>query len=178
MNVEQELKVQAWMDGELSEAEARQMADFTNADRAAQALANELRMAKAILAGNEPERKLPESPEFYWSKIQREIERHENAARAEARPVSWLLAWRRWLAPLSGVALIAFLTVFSTNIFRSSVGDEGMNYLVEVENLSDHVSSISYKSHSEKMFVVYLYPKDAEAEGNADSEPLDDTVIQ
>ena len=35
------------------------------------ALADELRMTRAVLAGNEPERAVPESREFYWSKVRR-----------------------------------------------------------------------------------------------------------
>lgn len=178
MNMEQQLRVQAWLDGELPEAEARRVEGMVNGDLQAQSLVAELRMTKTTLAGNEPELKLPESREFFWGKIQREIERLDKAAEVEARPAFWLMNWRRWMAPLSGIALIAFFSLLSINIFRQPLGDDGVNYLVEVENLSEHVSSISYKSQSENMFVVYLYNKDQEAEIDPEAEPVDDTVIQ
>ena len=177
MNTEQQLKVQAWVDGELPEAEARRIEGLVNGDQQAQALVTELRMTKTTLAGHETELTLPESREFFWGKIQREIERLDKAA-VESRPTSWVLDWRRWMAPLSGVALIAFFSLLSINIFRQPLGEDGANYLVEVENLSEHVGSISYRSQSENMFVVYLYNKDQEAEIDPEADPVDDTVIQ
>jgi hypothetical protein len=177
MNLEQELKLQAWVDGELSEREAREIAALAETDPAARALAGELRIAKSFLAGNEPEVKLPESREFYWSKIEREIERADKVA-AGAPQLSWVQAWRRMLAPLSGVVLVAFLSVVSLNLFHQGEVDDGLKYMVEVENLSDDVASISYKSQSENMFVVYLYDKDRDVEKDADLEPMDDAVIQ
>src|SRR5262245_34104853 len=112
MNMEQQLKVQAWLDGELPEAEARQIEGLVNGDQQAQALVTELRTTKSTLAGNEPQLTLPESREFFWGKIQREIERLDKAA-VKSRPTPWVLDWRRWMAPLSGVALIAFFSLLS-----------------------------------------------------------------
>jgi len=177
MNVERQLKLQAWVDGELPEAEARQVAELIGRDREAQAVVDELRMAKTILAHNEPELKLPERGEFYWSKIQREIQRLEKAE-TESRPISWTFSWRRLLAPLSGMALIAFLSVLSLNLFHNTEGDDGLKHLVEVENLSEHVGSISYKSQAANMFVVYLYNKEQEPEKDPELEPMDDMLIQ
>ncbi len=177
MNVERQLKLQAWVDGELPDGEARQVADFVNGDKEAQAIVGELRMAKTLLAHNEPEVKLPESGEFYWSKIKREIERLEKAELA-SRPGLWIFSWRRLLAPLSGMALIAFLSVVSLNLVHENAGDESLKHLVEVENLSEHVGSISYRSQSENMFVVYLYNKEQETEKDPELEPMDETIIQ
>jgi anti-sigma factor RsiW len=177
MNLDQQLKLQAWVDGELPEAEARQVAAFVQQHREAQALVGELRVTHAFLAGNEPEAKLPESGDFYWSKIQRAIEREEKAA-ARSPGASWTLAWRRLMAPLSGVALIVFLSILSLNIFQRQAADDSASYLVEVENLSEDIGSISYRSQSENMFVVYLYKKDQEMENDPAAEPIDDTFLQ
>jgi hypothetical protein len=176
MNVERQLELQAWVDGELPESQARRVADLVALDQSAQAMVAELRLTQSILSGNEPERKLSDSREFYWSKIQRGIELAEKAADRESSE-GWLLSWRRLWMPLSGVAVIAFLSVVSLNLFHQKA-DDSMRYLVEVENLSEEVGSISYKSQSENMFVVYLYNKDQEAESAPDLEPMDDTVIQ
>ena len=177
MNLEQQLRLQAWVDGELSDGEARQVADLIASDESARALVGELRIAKTFLVGNEPEVKFPESPDFFWSKVRREIERVENVP-AEAPRVSWVHAWRRMLAPLSGVALVAFLSVVSLSVFQRGEIDDSMKYMVEVENLSEDVGSISYKSQSENMFVVYLYDKDQETEKETELEPTDDSVLQ
>lgn len=177
MNVDQQLKLQAWVDGELPEAEARQVAALVDSDKQAQSLVAELRLAQSIFAGNEPEVKLPESRDFYWSKIQREIERCEKAATPAATSVSWAFAWRRLLTPLAGVAVVAFLSVVSLNLFHQKA-DDSLRYLVEVEDLSEEVGSISYKSQSENMFVVYLYNKDQEPKVAPELMPVDDTVLQ
>ena len=177
MNLEQQLKLQAWVDGELPEVEAREVAAFVQKHNDAQALVGELRVTSAFLAGNELEATLSESGDFYWSKIQRQIEQEEKAA---ARPpgVSWTFAWRRLMAPLSGIALIAFLSILSLNVFQRQSVDDSAKYLVEVENLSEDIGSISYRSQSENMFVVYLYKKDQEAEADPEAEPVDDTFPQ
>ena len=177
MNLEQQLKLQAWVDGELTEGEAREVAAFVQKHNDAQALVGELRVTNAFLAGNELEATLPESGDFYWSKIRREIEREEQAG-ARAAAVSWAFAWRRLIAPLSGVALVAFLSILSLNVFQRQSVDDGAKYLVEVENLSEDIGSISYRSQSENMFVVYLYKKDQEAEADPEAEPVDDLLLQ
>lgn len=175
MNVEQQLNLQAWVDGELPDAEAKRLTSLVEKDEDARALVAELRLTQSILRGNEPQPKLGETREFYWSKIQREIERTDKAAASTS--TSWVFTWRRLLAPLSGVAVVAFLSVVSLNIFHHNA-DDSMRYLVEVENLSEDIGSISYKSQAENMFVVYLYNKDQEAESAPELEPVDDTVIQ
>src|SRR5262245_49184294 len=110
MNEDQLLQLQAWMDGELPAEEARRVEALLRTSPEAEALASELRMTKGFLAGNEPEAKVPETRDFYWSKIRREIERTEAAESAAASPApapAWLLSWRRFLAPLSGLAMVA-----------------------------------------------------------------------
>jgi hypothetical protein len=174
MNWDQKLKLQAWMDGELSEGEARQVAAFVEGDRDAQAIVAELRVTRSFLTGNEPETKLAEGRDFYWSKIRRDIEHLDRAAELEPSRTQWWVAWRRLLAPVSGLALIAFVSVLSINLFNRSPVSESLQHLVEVENLSDEIDSISYKSQSENMFVVYLYAKEQAADNDADMEPMDD----
>lgn len=156
------------------------MTALVEQDVEARALASELRMTHGFLVGNELEVKLPESVDFHWSKIRREIERQEAAGVApQGRGVDWLAAARRFLAPLSGVALVAFVSVVSLNLFNAGKVDDPSRQLVETESLSEHVGSISYKSQAENMFVVYLYDKDTVAsDADVDVEPTDDMVIQ
>src|SRR4051812_42266364 len=105
MNQDLELTIQALLDGELSSREAGQLERLLATDAEARALCAELKMTKTVLAGNEPELKLPETREFYWSKIQRQIE-HAEVAEPVARTPFWL-TWRRYFAPLGGVAIVA-----------------------------------------------------------------------
>src|SRR5579859_1055327 len=105
MDYEAQLRVQAYLDGELPEGEARQVANRLAQDREAVALLAELRQTRQALAGFEAGIRLPESEEFYWSKIKRQIER-EQPAEAPARAASlWAVRLRRWLMPAAGLAV-------------------------------------------------------------------------
>ena len=109
MNRDLHLKLQACLDGELPEAEARELGEVLGRDAEANALLAELRNTRSALAGFEAEVKLPESREFYWSKIKREIQRLEKPE--PARPaISLWTAWRKSLVPL-GVAVVFVLGV-------------------------------------------------------------------
>jgi len=79
MKSEFALKVQAYLDGELSEREARRVAEELRSEPEAQALLAELRNTTSALRENEPTVALPESREFFWGKIEREITRAEAA---------------------------------------------------------------------------------------------------
>jgi anti-sigma factor RsiW len=115
MNTELQWKLSAWLDGELPEREAREVATLVQADANAAALVAELRHTCAALQTGEPEVKLPESREFYWSKIRREIERQEAASlTASAAPVSWLAQLRRWLVPAGAVAALVLVGLFAS----------------------------------------------------------------
>src|SRR5690242_17117357 len=100
MDYEVQLKIQAYLDGELPEAEACELANLLARDKEAIALHNELRNTRQALSGAEVGIELPESREFFWSKIKREVERLEAAADAPAETApSIFAAWRRLLIP-------------------------------------------------------------------------------
>jgi anti-sigma factor RsiW len=112
MDHEKQLKLQAFLDEELSEADANEVASWLAKDQEATLLLAELRNTRQSMARFETGIRLPESREFYWSKIKREIERLEPAAaRPEPVRTSWLAAWRKFLIPAGAMAalLIAFL---------------------------------------------------------------------
>jgi len=181
MNEEQLLQLQAWVDGELPEGEARQIEKQLETDAEARALADELKMTKAFLVGNEPEHVVTDSREFYWSQIQRRIEREAaTTASASARSEShhWTHTWRRFLAPVAGFAVVVFLTVLGLNLYQRPKIDDNLQHLVEVENLDEHTGSIAYKSQSENMFVVYLYNKESESTGDDEFDMAEDSVLQ
>lgn len=151
MNQELALKYQAFVDGELSESEARRMAQVLESNADARALVAELRNSKAMLSGNEPEVTLPESREFYWGRIQRQIECMEREP-VDAPAGRWraaLAGWRRFVAPLAGVAVITFLGMVAVRFYNPEPAD----YLAEIENLSEESTAYSFRSGN--MFVVW-----------------------
>lgn len=154
------LKYQAFVDGELSEREARSVVQAIERDPEAQALVAELRATKAILAGNQPEVTMPETPEFFWNKVRREIERcaAESAGVPQPRWAVALAGWRRFVAPLAGVAVIAFLAIGAVKFFSPKQVDDYLQHLAEIENLSEHSTSFSFRS--DNMFVVWVQEKD------------------
>ena len=105
MKDELELKLQAWLDGELSAAEAEQMQRLAASNSEAGRVLAELRLVKNAFAQGEPKMAFPETREFYWSKIQRQIRRE--ASPAPAPVLSWSGYARRWLAPVAGVGAVA-----------------------------------------------------------------------
>ncbi len=112
MEYEEQLKLQAYLDGELPEAEARAFADQLARDPEAGALLQELRQTRDTVAGFEKEIRVPESREFYWSKIQREIRRQELSREEPSVPVpAWMLLLRRILMPATAIAVLAFLVL-------------------------------------------------------------------
>ena len=126
------------------------------------------------MADGELEVKLPEGREFYWNKIQGALERAEPL---NSRPMpGFLVAWRRLLAPLAGVALVAFLTVYSFKTYDGVGVDEPKHHLAVVENLSEHTGAYSFRSQSENMFVVWIYDRSDEAAG--ETEPTNETIDQ
>jgi anti-sigma factor RsiW len=156
INHETELKLQAYLDGELSADEAKGIADLLGRDAGAEELYQQLRMARSILAGNELERKLPEPPEFYWSKIRRQIERLESTQTdglAEPTPSRW---WTRFLAP---AGVLAALAVFVAVALLNPEG--GGSFLAlddshDIETPLEETSSFSFRSEAAAMTVVWV----------------------
>src|SRR5262245_11134807 len=114
---EAQLKLQAYLDGELPEAEAREVAKWLAEDQDAVGLLAELRNTRQALAGFERVMPLPESREFFWSKIEREIARQdsrEGSERAQPR----FAGWRRLFAPAFALAMLILGGVGLNQHFR------------------------------------------------------------
>ncbi|HSU53995.1 MAG TPA: hypothetical protein VLT36_08065 [Candidatus Dormibacteraeota bacterium] len=165
---EQQLKLQAYLDGELPEAEARAVAEWLSRDEGAMALAAELGQTTEALGGFEEGIRLPESREFYWSKIQRQIEREEAPAASPVRAVSWAASLRRLLVPATGLAVAALLLLvvnhesgpgFAENKAETALQDSG---------------AFTYHDDSAGATLVWLsYPAENEIADNNDLDSLD-----
>ena len=133
MDKQTQLDLQALLDGELPEAKAREMTARVARDAEAGNLLAELRNTREALTGFEPVRKLPESREFYWSKIEREINRRQSATeRTGAASVFALL--RRFLMPASAVAALGICVTVA--VVQSGISGNPDGVFVSYEALT------------------------------------------
>ena len=154
-----ELKLQALLDVELDARETREVGTLLAQDAQSAALIQELRWMKAAVAGNEAEVKLPETREFYWSKIERTIAVEERRAAAALAERAW---WLKFLYPASGLAaMVAVMFVISGG--RTSDG-------AATESVPEDVNVVSFRSESEQMSVVYV------ADENGNFSPVSQEV--
>ena len=151
-----QLKVQAYLDNELSPGEARKISEWISSDPEARGLYTELKQTKEIVATNEPVAKLDDSRDFYWSKIERAIA----TAERETPPSTARSWWLRLLAPAAGVAALfaLLLSVIDRDgqpvKFVPSVASASQA-LHEFEQAPD-VSTITFRSEAEGVTVVWL----------------------
>jgi len=111
MDWNQQLKLQAYLDGELSDSERQEVESLLQEDKEASALIAELRETNRAVSVFAEETRLPESRDFYWSKIRRDIEQLEQQTESEQEPkpvFSWLLILRKALVPVTAVAVVLF----------------------------------------------------------------------
>ena len=156
-NHDSELKLQAYVDGELSAQEAAAVHQRLAQDTAGQSLVAELRNTKAALAGSEGELKLPESREFFWSKVRREIERQEKAMVPE-RQMSWFAWVQHHLVSVGGAALLT--CVLGVMLLHGVATGP----LAEMEMASDDMGAYTFRDQQAKMTVVWLYDKSDDSE--------------
>jgi len=171
MKTEQMLRLQAYLDNEVSSAEGREIASWIARDAEAKALYEELAATKSLLApDNELAATVPDSREFYWSKIAREIERVEREPAREYTPRPW---WMRIFAPVAGAAVLA-LVVFT------SVSNNGRSVAGHQVEHSETDSSLTFYSPEHKMTVVWISSGQVEADADvqqvSDIEPDDDVL--
>ena len=165
MDYKLQLKLQAFLDGELPESEANQVAQWVAGDREAAALEQEMRHTRNALREFETAIKLPESRDFFWSKIEREIRRLETPA-AEAAPMSFFAYWRRFLAPASALALVLVGGI----LFTRPAGLIGRNATAEIETALADAGAFTYRDYSAGTTLVWLsYPAENEV---ADSDEM------
>jgi len=172
MKTEEMLRLQAYLDNEVSGSEGRQIASWIARDADAKALYEELAATRSLLAPeNELPLTMPESRDFYWSKIQRGIEQAEREPVREHSPRPW---WVRILAPVAGTAALAVI-VFTSISFNTP------SHTTQRE-ISGTDSSITFYSPEQKMTVVWIPSGRVEADANVqqdeDEAPLDQPVQQ
>jgi anti-sigma factor RsiW len=155
MNQDQQLKLQAFLDGELPETEARSTANWIANDPEAAALHKELKNTRQALSGFEVGIKLPESREFYWSKIRREIERLERteAPQEEKAKPSCLL---RVLFPASAIAVVAITAMLAAKNFGLLGPGNVALVTPELETALADSGAFTYRDDKEGITMVWL----------------------
>jgi hypothetical protein len=167
MNQNLELKLQAWLDGELSDAESQRISERLEANADATQLVAELRSLKAIMAGNELAMTVPDSREFYWGKIQREIEHQARSPRPVERPA--VSAWVRWLSPISGFAALACIVLMATRHTAAPTFDE-------ISSTGEGMEAVTFHDQTAGMTVVWLADTSQPPEQAQISETPKDTT--
>ena len=158
MDLEAQLKLQSFLDGELPEREAREVANWLARDQEATVLLTELRQTRKALTGFEEAIRLPESREFYWSKIQREIGRSEAHTQTGASSVPLLARVRRLLMPVAGLAVLVVAALLVLPSAQHNPPSETA--------LADSGAMVYRDNSAGATFVWLSYP--------ADNEPSDD----
>ena len=154
MNTNQQLEIQAYVDGQLADSDARRVERQLVDDPAGAALAAELRQVRDAIRSGEPVMSVPETRDFYFSQVRRRIEAEEKiAARAPAPAVGGFNWIRSMLLPAVGVACLTAVAVLTTR-------DTPRPYVPgEVNIASDEMSAFSFRSEQNRMTVVYLFDK-------------------
>jgi anti-sigma factor RsiW len=152
MEYDAQLKLQASLDGELSEAEGKEVAKWLAQDQEAVLLHSELKNTRQALAAGEKPLQLPESREFFWSKIEREIARTEAAEPARPKE-SLAMRWRSLLVPISAAAVLGIVILTAIQPVESS-GPEN-------EVASEDSNGFVYRDDSNGTTLVWLsYPEE------------------
>ena len=156
MNQDFQLKLQAYLDGELTERETREVEAALAGDAEARALLTELRNTSGALAVFAAELKLPETPEFFWSKVQREIQRQDRTAVTRSAGLPW---WRRILVPAGSLAALVLVGLIGFKSF----GPANDAQEAAVETFLTDAGAMTYRDQVEGMTVVWLsYPAENE----------------
>jgi anti-sigma factor RsiW len=155
MKHEVELKLQAWVDGQLPVHEADEVARLIETDAEARAMLTELKHTRSALVGHEDGIKLPESREFYWSKIARDIERQQS--KPQSAPVAWFHHLRRLLIPAGAVAALLLVGLLAT----PGTAQEGLPY--ELTDLVADSDAFTYTDEVNGTTLIWFsYPSENE----------------
>ena len=147
MTKDQQLRLQAFLDGELPENEQREVAAWLAADPEAAALQKELKNTRTALKDFEKDIKMPETREFFWSKIEREINRLEKPqpTRPEVSPFVWL---KRVLISAGSLAVVVIVTMLAWP--RQATAQP------EIETMLADSGAFTYRDEQAGMTVIWF----------------------
>jgi anti-sigma-K factor RskA len=159
MKEETELKLLAYVDGELSQEEAAEVEALLYENRLAADMVGELRWTGTVMEGNDSSLKVPEGREFYWCKISRSIEFAAQQAERETRIGSSEPLWRRIWAPLAGfaaVALVMAINVSTPEGDNPAGASKETSGAAAAEPVWEDASVYEYYDEKERMSVIWV----------------------
>lgn len=152
MTRETQLKLQAWLDGELPAADEREVRRLMERDPQAAALVRELQLTRDWLAAGEVIHPVPETREFYWSQIARRLTPRETSGAAPAR---FGRVWRRWLAWLAPATAFALVLAWWL-VPRLIPAQRAAAHPTEIETPTEELGAFTFRSDTEQMTVVWV----------------------
>jgi negative regulator of sigma E activity len=151
--LEKALKVQACVDGEMPDAEAKALVQSIQQDEQLQLIHEHLQSIKTLMHENELEHPVQETREFYWASIHRSIAAAPAERATHASSLGWLL---RWLVPVGATALLCAYWLMPV---RPGLGsDAEADNLVghEIETPLEETASFAFRSEAAEMTVVWV----------------------
>ena len=146
------MKLQAFLDGELPEREACEVRAWMQRDAEAAALVAELKNTRQAVSKSEILVRVPESREFYWSKIERMI-RHE-PAQTRAAGVFILFRLRRLLLPVGAFSALVIAGLFAYSRMETATAtDDSDAPIVEAMAGSD---ATTYRDNADGTTLVWF----------------------
>ena len=141
------LDLQAYVDGELPSERRAAVEAALAGDANARDLVAGLRCLSELVRANEPVLRVPASREFYWSQIQRQIERAEN--QEATRPAGFALGWLRWLVPAVGAAAVAV-------VISLRPGREEVTLAAGFDSVQTDSSAVVFRSESDGVTIHWI----------------------
>jgi anti-sigma factor RsiW len=166
MNEESQIRLQAFLDGELPAGQAAEVRQWLERDREARELLAELQNTRAALAGHGADLKLPETREFFWSKIRREIERQERleTPREPVRKSFWARWGWRGLVPAGGFAAACLIALH--------LSGTSAEFAPELDLATDNMGAYTFRNQENGLTTVWFYDRTAGAQSAQASQPV------
>jgi len=161
-----QLKIQAYLDGQLSATESGDIATLISSNPEAAALHAELTSIRNALSGAELEYRVPDTRDFYWSRISREISRAGQDGTVPSSPYMRRLL-TGWLKPLGAVCMAAIVGVLAWHQVAQSTPEQGI-----VTALMDAESITFQNDNTGVTFVWFTYPAENVVANSAESNTL------
>ncbi len=163
-----QFELQAYLDGELSSGEAKAIADWVAQDVDARALLAELTNTRNALAGFESEIKLPETREFYWSKIARDIQHQEKRVPVSSS-ASILTLLRRLRVP-SGIMVALLMGLL---VVKQQLGVDRRFGVAETDTAQVDAGPFTFRDFASGTTLVWLsYPAENEFAENGSPDTI------
>ena len=154
MKQDRAIQIQAYLDGALPAGERREVEASLAGDPEARSLLENLRRIKGAVAANELERKLPESRDFYWSQIQRQLSAAEQRPPAAKSSGAGLFRWFPQLAPFVALLVVAIGLGWH---FKPASNESVLAVASqEIANAPDEADAITFYSPEAQMTVVWV----------------------